>query len=113
MVPAKIKIGKKTYKVTAVSPYAFTGQDGLRTVIIGKNLKRISPYAFYGCKKLKVLRVRSRSLTAKKIRNCLKGSGIDRVVVLRKAHNKFKFYKKIFTKKITGASSKLSVTRQK
>ena len=111
-VPAKIRIGKKTYKVTAVSPYAFTGQENLRMVIIGKNVKRISPYAFYGCEKLTTLKVKSRMLTVKKIKNCLKGSSVDTVVVLKRAHGKFTRYKKIFTKKITGASKKVAVKRR-
>ncbi|MBQ7636303.1 MAG: leucine-rich repeat protein, partial [Lachnospiraceae bacterium] len=113
VVPSKIKIGKKTYKVTAVSAYAFIGNDKLRTVRIGKNVKRLSPYAFAGCKKLTTIKVRSKKLTAKKIKNSLKDSSVDTVIILKKAEPKFRTYKKIFTQKITGAAGKLTVKRNK
>ena len=112
-VPATVKIGKKTYKVTVVSSYAFTGNDNLQTVRIGKNVKRISPEAFYGCKKLTKLEVGSRQLTAKTIRRCLNGSAVNKIVVQKRAQGKFRTYKKIFTKKITASPKKLSLTKQK
>ncbi|MBQ9632254.1 MAG: hypothetical protein IJV04_04980, partial [Lachnospiraceae bacterium] len=56
-VPAKIKVGKKTYKVVSVAGYAFTGFDKLRKVKISRKVKKVSKSAFFGCnrKKLKVM----------------------------------------------------------
>ena len=113
VVPATVKIGKKTYKVTSIASFAFTGYDKLETVVIGENVVKISPDAFSGCEKLKVLKIKSKKLTKKKIKNCLRGSKIDTIIILKKAWRKFKFYKKIFTKKNTGASDKLTVKKGK
>ena len=99
--------------MTAISSYAFIGNDSLRMVVVGKNVKRIRPYAFAGCKNLKTLKVKSRGLTAKKVSKCLKDSKIGTVKVLKNAHTRYRQYKKIFKNKATGASGKLSVKKQK
>lgn len=113
VVPAKVKIGGKTYKVTSIDGYAFIGSDQLREVKIGKNVKKISPCAFAGCRRLTVIKVRSRKLTREKIKGCLKGSSVDTVTVLKKAADKYPLYRKIFTQKVTGAPGKLSVIKKK
>lgn len=51
-VPASIELGGEEYKVTAVGNKAFKGSKTLKTVKIGKNVKKIGQQAFSGCKKL-------------------------------------------------------------
>lgn len=98
-VPATVKINKKTYKVTSIASYAFTGYDKLTTLTIGKNVKRINSSAFSGCKSLKSLTINTKKLTAKKIKGALKGSSIKTIYV---PADKVDAYKKIFTKSNVG-----------
>lgn len=105
-VPATVKIGKKTYNVTAISSDAFIGYSNLKTVTIGKNIKKIGKNAFSGCSSLKTLTVNSKKLTAKNIKGALKGSAVKTVYV---PADKVQAYKKIFTKKITGSKNKITV----
>ena len=109
VVPSALKIGKKTYKVTAVSPYAFTGCDGLKAVRIGKNVKRIGDHAFFGCDKLRTLYIASTKLTKKGVKGCLKGGKIRRVVVMKRAESRYRSYKKLFT----GMDKSLSVVKER
>ena len=76
-------------------------------------MKRIDADAFNSCKKLRVLKIKSKKLTKKKIKNCLAGSKVKTVIILKAAQSRFKHYKKIFTKKNTGASNKLTVKKSK
>ncbi|MDO4399492.1 MAG: MBG domain-containing protein [Coriobacteriia bacterium] len=50
-VPATVKIGGKTFKVTSIAKNAFKGR-GITSVAIGKNVKSIGANAFAKCKKL-------------------------------------------------------------
>lgn len=52
-IPATIKFGKKTYKVTSVAARAFKNNKKLSTVKIGNNVTTIGASAFYNCPKLK------------------------------------------------------------
>ena len=89
------------------------GCDNLKSVTIGKNIKRIYPNVFDGAKKLKVLKIKSKKLTAKKIKNSLRNSAVEKVIILKSAQKKIKIYKEIFTKKIAGASHELTVAKSK
>lgn len=105
-VPNKVKIGKKTYKVSRIAANAFTGFDKLKELTLGKNIRIIEPNAFSGLKNLKKLTIRSRLLTAKGIKNAFKDSAIRRVYV---PQGKVRAYRKIFTKKNTGSRYKITV----
>lgn len=107
-VPATVKINKKTYKVTSIASYAFTGYDKLTTLTIGKNVKRINSSAFSGCKSLKSLTINSKKLTAKKIKGALKGSSIKTIYV---PADKVDAYKKIFTKSNVGVKVKVKAKK--
>ena len=52
-VPATVKKGSKTYKVTTIGENAFSGNKSLKKVKLGKNVKTIGKGAFKGCTKLK------------------------------------------------------------
>lgn len=51
-IPASIKLNGKNYKVTSVGKAAFKNSKKLKTVKLGKNVKKIGQQAFYGCTKL-------------------------------------------------------------
>ena len=61
-IPDTVTIEGKAYKVTAVAANAFKNCKKLKSVTIGKNVKRIGAKAFYGCKLLKKVTVKSASL---------------------------------------------------
>jgi hypothetical protein len=54
-IPATIKLGKNSYKVTAVQKGACKGYGKLSKVVVGKNVKRIGDEAFMNCKALKMI----------------------------------------------------------
>ena len=105
-VPSKVKIGKKTYKVTAVSAYAFPNDENLTSVIIGKNVKRIGKSAFCGCTNLKTLTIKSRNLTAKGVKNCLKDSSVETIIV---PDGTEKHYAKLFAKENSGRGKEVKI----
>lgn len=51
-VPKTVKIGGKTFKVTAIGSKAFKNNKKIKSVEIGDNVKIISTSAFEGCTKL-------------------------------------------------------------
>ncbi|MDD5948903.1 MAG: leucine-rich repeat protein [Lachnospiraceae bacterium] len=52
VIPASIKLGQKTYKVTAIANGACKGSKKLKKVVIGKNVKMVGTAAFMNCKRL-------------------------------------------------------------
>ena len=97
-VPATIKVGDKTVKVTAIAKNAFKGMDKLTTVTIGKNVKSIGARAFYGCKKLKKITIKSTKLTKKTV-GSKAFTGIYKKAVVKCPKAKKAAYKKILLKK--------------
>ena len=66
-IPTTIKIKDATYKVTEISTNAFKNNRKLKKVVIGQNIVRIGKNAFYGCKKLTSITIKSSRLTLKNI----------------------------------------------
>lgn len=104
-VPDIVKINGKSYKVTQISANAFKGKN-IRTVTIGKNVKKIKQNAFKGSKVTKLI-IKTKKLTNKaSVKGSLKGSKVKTVQVKvgKKSVNKkyVKKYKKVFTKKNAG-----------
>ena len=66
-IPTTIKIKGATYKVTENSTNAFKNNRKLKKVVIGQNIVRIGKNAFYGCKKLTSITIKSSRLTLKNI----------------------------------------------
>lgn len=52
-IPATVKIGSNTYKVTSLKASAFAKNTKLVKIVIGKNITKIGTKAMYNCKKLK------------------------------------------------------------
>ena len=67
IIPTTIKIKGATYKVTEISTNAFKNNRKLKKVVIGQNIVRIGKNAFYGCKKLTAITIKSSRLTLKNI----------------------------------------------
>ena len=101
----------KTVKTTITK----AGGDSkyVTTIILGKNVKKISKSAFKNYKKAKTLVVKTKKLKRSTVRNSLKGSKITRVKVKvgnKKTNKKYvKKYKIIFTKKNVGKKVKVSL----
>ena len=97
-IPKSVKIKGKTYKVTAIGNKAFYGCKKLKKVIIKSPIKKIGKYAFYKCKKLKSIRIYSKKLKKK---NVLTGAfkGISKKAVFYCPKGKKAAYKRIFLKR--------------
>ena len=66
-IPTTIKIKGATYKATEISTNAFKNNRKLKKVVIGQNIVKIGKNAFYGCKKLTSITIKSSRLTLKNI----------------------------------------------
>lgn len=66
-IPTSIKIKDATYKVTEISASAFKNNRKLKKVVIGQNIVKIGKNAFYGCKNLTSITIKSSQLTLKNI----------------------------------------------
>lgn len=64
-IPATIKVKGVTYKVTKIADNSFKNNNKITKITIGENIVSIGKNAFYGCKKLKTITIRSKKLTSK------------------------------------------------
>lgn len=74
-IPAKVKLKGQNYKVTAIAKNALKNSKKLSYLAIGRNIKKIGKKAFYGCKKLRYIYVKSKKLAARNIGKLAFGSG--------------------------------------
>ena len=58
-IPKTIKISGYSFKVTAIAKNAFKNHQKLKKVVIGGPVKEIGAKAFYNCKKLKSVQIKS------------------------------------------------------
>lgn len=93
-VPDTIKLGGKTFKVTAIGGGAFKGNTKLSKVVISKNVKIIGSKAFYGCKSLKSLTVRNTSMTVKTV-GAAAFTGTNAKITVKVPASKLAYYKKL------------------
>ena len=94
-IPAVIKVKGVTYKVTSIGTKAFNGSKKLTKVTVGANIKKISNNAFFKCKSLKMVTIKSVLLT-KKTANKKAFKGISRKMVIKVPKKVKKAYVKIF-----------------
>lgn len=66
-IPATITWKGRTLKVTSIAPKAFRNNKSLKKVDIGKEVKKIGKQAFYNCKNLEKLTIRSKKLTSSNV----------------------------------------------
>ena len=106
-IPATAKISGKKYKVTEIAANAFKNNKKLKKVTVGTNIIKINNNAFYGCKKLKTINIKSKKLKTVG-KNAVKG--IYKKAVIKAPKAKVKAYKKLFTKK-TGFKKPMKIKK--
>lgn len=97
---------KGKYKVTRVAANAFK-KSAATKVTLPNTIKKIDSKAFNGSK-VKTLTIKSTKLTKKNVKGMFKGAKAKKIVV-KVPKKKLKAYKKIFTKKNTGAKGTVVV----
>ena len=104
VVPAKVTIGKSTYKVTSIAANAFAKNKKLKSVVIGKNVKTIGKNAFRDCSKLKKV-----TFKGTKLKNVGKNAfqGISSKAVMTMPDKKLSAYTKLLKKSGIASSVKL------
>lgn len=107
-IPATVKIGGVTYKVTSIAKNAFKNNKYIKRLTIEKNVEKIGARAFYGCKKLKNITIKTTKLKTKKIGTAAfkKTPSSAKIKVPKK---KLKAYKTMFLKK--GVSKKAKIRK--
>ena len=106
VVPDTITIQGKRYAVVSIADYAFAKNKSLKAVTIGKNIRRIGKKAFYNCKKLKKIVIRTKKLSKYTIGNKA-FLGIHPKAVFRVPKNKMRSYKKILKTKGIAKKNKI------
>ena len=94
-IPAVIKVKGVTYKVTSIGAKAFNGSKKLTKVTVGANIKKISNNAFFKCKSLKTVTIKSMLLT-KKTANKKAFKGVNKKMVIKVPKKMKKAYVKMF-----------------
>lgn len=94
-IPAVIKVKGVTYKVTSIGTKAFNGSKKLAKVTIGISIKKISNNAFFKCKSLKMVNIKSVLLT-KKTASKKAFKGVGKKMVIKVPKKMKKAYVKIF-----------------
>lgn len=94
-IPAVIKVKGVTYKVTSIGAKAFNGSKKLTKVTIGANIKKISNNAFFKCKSLKMVNIKSVLLT-KQTASKKAFKGVNKKMVIKVPKKVKKAYAKIF-----------------
>ena len=95
IIPATIKAKGITYKVTSIGAKAFNSNKKLKKVTIGANIAKISNNAFYKCRSLKTVIIKSVLLT-KKTANKKAFKGVNKKMVIKVPKKMKKVYVKIF-----------------
>ncbi|MCM1162472.1 MAG: leucine-rich repeat protein [Roseburia sp.] len=107
-IPKTVTIDGITYKVTGIAKNAFKNNRKLKKLIIESNIKTIGQNAFYGCKQLKNITIKTKKLTTKSVGSkAFKGIHSKAVIKVPKA--KLKTYKKLL--KSRGIGSKVTVKK--
>nr|MCR4716515.1 S8 family serine peptidase [Lachnospiraceae bacterium] len=66
-IPATVNYNNKSYKVTSIAANAFKSKKKLKNITIGKNVKKIGDKAFYNCKNLKKITIKSTKIKKKNV----------------------------------------------
>lgn len=94
-IPAVIKVNGVTYKVTSIGAKAFNGNKKLTKITVGTNIKKISNNAFFKCKNLKAVTIKS-VLPTKKTASKKAFKGVGKKMVIKVPKKVKKVYGKIF-----------------
>ncbi|MFG6329085.1 MAG: leucine-rich repeat protein, partial [Lachnospiraceae bacterium] len=97
-IPATIKINGQEYKVGSIKANAIKGNKKVKKLTIGENVKTIGKNAFYGCKNLKTVTIKTANLTNASVKaGAFKGLNTKAVVTV--PEQKLAGYKKILKAK--------------
>ena len=98
IIPSTIIHNGVTYKVTSIAKNAFKNNKKITSVTIGKNVTTIGKNAFYGCSKLKTLKIKTSKLASKKI-GSKAFSKTPKSMKVTLPKKKYKTYKSMLIKK--------------
>ena len=107
-VKDQVKIGGKSFQVTAVGAGAFKNYKKAAKAVIGKNVKVILSNAFAGCNKLKLVTIQSKKIS-KVDKNAFQN--IYKKAVIKVPSSKLKAYKKKLSKK-TGVRATMKIKKK-
>ncbi len=106
-IPATIKVDGIKYKVTGIASKAFRNNKNITKVTIGKYVQKIGSGAFYKCKKLKNITIKTKKLNIKRVgKSAFKG--IHSKATIKVPKSKYKAYKKLLKKKGVGKKVKFA-----
>lgn len=102
-----VKINGKSLKVTAIGDNVFKGNKKLTKVTVGSSVKSIGKNAFYGCSKLKNMKIKTSKLATSNVKtNAFKG--LNTSVKIEVPSDKLKDYKTLLKKRgVTGKKQKI------
>lgn len=80
VIPAAVKYKGVSYKVTSIGKKTFSGGKKLKSVTIGKNVVEIKKSAFYNCRNIKTIDIKSAKLK-KAAKKAFVKTGINKVKV--------------------------------
>lgn len=106
-IPATVKIDGYTYKVTEIVAKAFKNNKKIKSVTIGKNVKKIGKEAFSNCKKIKKITIKGSGLKSVG-KNAIKN--IDKKATIKVPKSKLKKYKSLFKSK-TGYKTTMKIKK--
>jgi len=97
-IPDKVELKGKSYRVTQISDNALANSSKIKRVSISENVKKIGKKAFYNCKNLKSITIKSELLKKNSVgANAFKGLPSDAVLTVPK--EKLSTYKSILKSK--------------
>lgn len=98
VIPDTVTWNGVKYQVVSISANAFKNNTKLKKISIGQNVKKIGTKAFYGCKNVKQLSIKSKQFTDKRIgKDAFAKMG--RGMKVRIPKEKYTYYKKLLVKK--------------
>lgn len=106
-VAKTVSINNVKYKVTQIGAKAFKKNKKIKSVVIGKNVKKIGKQAFFECKKLKKITIKSKKLKKKSI-GAKAFKGIYKKAKFKVPKKKLKLYKKLIKKAKAPKKCKIS-----
>lgn len=95
-IPATITWKKQKYSVVSIGAGAFKKHTALKKVTVGKNVTKIKSKAFFGCKKLTRLNLKTKKLTKKSIGKQAFAK-INKKCIIKAPQNKKKLYNNLLT----------------
>ena len=103
-IPDTVSINGTFYTVTGISASALKNNQLLRTAVVGSNVRKIGKQAFYNCKNLRTITIRTSMLTKKNV-GAKAFKGTYKKIKVKVPAKQFKTYKKFFKSKGMGAKA--------